>query len=371
MEATEIDPLSTWKSGVSVRAVDPDAECHSIHAYFNACPESPDGRYVMFFRSRQPDGEFGEICVIERATGKLRVLVSNVTTEDGHRVAAQQWVSGGRRVAFQDRRDGEWLTAVVDVETGEQKVLARGRLLGFSQPSSDVVPLYGPHWNPGPHRDLELANVATGEITTIVTNDAVRQAYPQFIEKHFKSAPTSIFFPELSPDGRRIFFKMSSVRSGDPRRGDASERQGMIVYDIAEKRFLNQFDQWGHPYWHPDSRRIIEFPNVVIDVVAGTTTPIPGVPYFSGSHPSISADGRLLLSDVQLDKVDGKYKDWGVVVADMQGSGYVTLHRFPKEGGATSWRVPHPHPVFSADGKRIYFNLSAGPWTRLHVIERK
>jgi WD40-like Beta Propeller Repeat len=31
--------------------------------------------------------------------------------------------------------------------------------------------------------------------------------------------------------------------------------------------------------------------------------------------------------------------------------------------------VSHPHPAFSPDGKRLYFNVSAGQWTRLHVAE--
>ena len=36
---------------------------------------------------------------------------------------------------------------------------------------------------------------------------------------------------------------------------------------------------------------------------------------------------------------------------------------------ANSWRRSHPHPAFSPDGKRLYFNVSSGPWTQLHVAE--
>jgi len=39
--------------------------------------------------------------------------------------------------------------------------------------------------------------------------------------------------------------------------------------------------------------------------------------------------------------------------------------------GAASWRVSHPHPVFSADGQRIYFNKSNGEFTQLFVAERQ
>jgi len=37
------------------------------------------------------------------------------------------------------------------------------------------------------------------------------------------------------------------------------------------------------------------------------------------------------------------------------------------------WRsglhVKAQHPVFSADGRRIHFNVSNGPWTQFHVAE--
>ena len=39
------------------------------------------------------------------------------------------------------------------------------------------VPLYGPHWNPGAHRGLELLNVQTGKIEqTALRADAVVKA---------------------------------------------------------------------------------------------------------------------------------------------------------------------------------------------------
>ena len=37
--------VADWKSAEK-RAVVPDAQRHSIHAYFNTCPESPDGRLL-------------------------------------------------------------------------------------------------------------------------------------------------------------------------------------------------------------------------------------------------------------------------------------------------------------------------------------
>jgi hypothetical protein len=70
-----------------------------------------------------------------------------------------------------------------------------------------------------------------------------------------------------------------------------------------------------------------------------------------------------------MDRFGGDRAEWGVVVADVRGEDYVILHRFDNSGGARSWRRSHPHPVFSSDGRRIYFNVSSGKWTQLYVAE--
>ena len=66
----------------------------------------------------------------------------------------------------------------------------------------------------------------------------------------------------------------------------------------------------------------------------------------------------------------GQPNEWGVVLADVKGTAQIVIHKFDNSHGAKSWRVSHPHPVFSADGKRIYYNVSDGEFTRLHVAER-
>ena len=365
----EDGPLTPWRSGVHVKILTSTPDRHTLHAYFNVCPESPDGRKVLFYTSMTPDGEKGEIRLLDRATGEEKTLVRDLHTEDAHRAACQQWVSNGRRVVFHDERHGEWLVAVVDVETGVERVLAKNRLSSWGRPDADLVPLYGPHWNPGEHRDLELVNVDSGEIQTVLTNDAVRARYPDWIAKSFGEQPTSIFFPVLSPDRRRVFFKMASAGNGDPRSKGASERQGKIGYDLAEKRFLFLSEKWGHPSWHPDSKTIVETQNQLIRTDTGAVERLPGLPDCGAGHPSASPDGRLIVSDTTLERFGGSRNDWGIVVMDSRGSDHVIIHKFDNSHGAASWRVSHPHPVFSADGRRIYFNVSSGPWTQLHVAE--
>ena len=77
-----------------------------MHSYFNTCPESPDGRYVLFYASTAKDGHRGEVCMRDRKSGEEKVLATNINAEDAHRVACQQWVSNGKRIVFHGERDG-------------------------------------------------------------------------------------------------------------------------------------------------------------------------------------------------------------------------------------------------------------------------
>jgi hypothetical protein len=362
----EAAPLAAWRR-VKVTPV-ASGEHHSIHAYFNTSPESPDGRWVLYYASTTESGEEGEIRIQERSSGKVRVLSRGVSVEDAHRAACQQWVSHGKRVVYHQLLPGGTSVVMsVDVDSGQERLLARGRQVGFGQPHSDLVPIYGPHWAPGPHRDLELLDVATGVITKApLTARGIEEAYPEWVQRQFGGGPLSIYIPMLSPDQRRVFFKMAKPAGGHFRSGQASRREGLLCYDLKEGRLLPMREKWGHPAWHPDSRRIINVPEIVIDSDTGRAEPIAGCPRLSGSHPSFAPDGRLFTSDTTLGQPPGW---WSVGVGDTRSGEFVRVHSFDNAKGARSWRVSHPHPVFSADGKRLYFNVSADSWTRLYVAE--
>jgi Tol biopolymer transport system component len=163
----------------------------------------------------------------------------------------------------------------------------------------------------------------------------------------------------------------------------------LICYDIADKKFLYMNAKWGHPSWWPDSRHITEMHFTTFDSDNGKSTANPGMPTkadrakaaaegkepearvhdVSGDHPSVSPDMKLLVTDTIMTALGGERNEWGVTLTDVKGSGQIVIHKFDNSHGAQSWRVSHPHPVFSADGRRIYFNVSSGQWTQLFVAE--
>jgi hypothetical protein len=76
-----------WAAGrFTVKPVSP-GEYHSIHSYYLTCPESPDGRFVLFYASTTREGHAGELRVRERSTGKEQTLTTGINTEDAHRAA--------------------------------------------------------------------------------------------------------------------------------------------------------------------------------------------------------------------------------------------------------------------------------------------
>ena len=109
------DPVTAWHTRVEIRPVlDADSTFHSIHTYYKTCPESPDGTRVLFFRSKTPEAQLGDVYVLGRRSNEVRVLARNVVTEDAHRAACQQWGHGGKMVVFHELRDYEWQIVSAD-----------------------------------------------------------------------------------------------------------------------------------------------------------------------------------------------------------------------------------------------------------------
>jgi Tol biopolymer transport system component len=367
------DPLTPWRNGVKIRPVCQEDEAHTIHTYFNVSPESPDGRFVLFFRSVDADAHVGDICLLERATGKRTVVARNIEVTDAHTVAGQQWVAGGRTVVYKKEVDGHWLVMAVDADGSNERVLATDLLAGLGQPHGTLVPVSGTAWKLGEHRDLEMLDVLTGKIQTVLTNDAMRAAYSGWIQRKFGDRPTCIIAGILSPDLNRVIFKVGTPASGNVKSMDSSDRDGLCIYDITQKKCLPMQEYWGHPSWYKDSKTIVQMHDWLIDSDTGKAAKIPNLPDYYSTHPTSSPDGTLQLKDMAVPEPGVDAKNWnlrGIDLCDIRGGSELIIDKFDNSHGAKSWRVSHPHPAFSADGRRIYYNVSSGPWTRLFVAER-
>jgi hypothetical protein len=313
------------------------------------------------------DAHTGAVCIRHRLTGEERVLAPHVESEDAHRQACQQWADGGRRVVYHSCHEGPWRVYAADPATGATTILAEHCLLGWGQPHSALIPLYGLHWDATSLHDLELLDLHTGRRRTAVTAAALQAAYPEWVARTYGDRPLALFFPILDPGLRRVLFKVASPAGGHFRSPQGSLRHGFFIYDLAQQRFTVQRHDWGHPAWHPTAPRLINVPNVVIDADTAAETLLPLVPRFPGSHPAWHPSGALYVSDTKAAPFTGQDGHWGLAIVRADGLAWRLLDTFDYRGGAASWRPAHPHPSFSADGARLYSNRVAGPWAQLTV----
>ena len=88
----------------------------------------------------------------------------------------------------------------------------------------------------------QLVDVETGEIRTAVSVESVLAEYGERIESAFQSREISLFFPIVSPDEKKVFFKLARPSGGDNYRSkNASFRLGLVAYDLEHSRFV-RFD---------------------------------------------------------------------------------------------------------------------------------
>ena len=132
----------------------------------------------------------------------------------------------------------------------------RGRALAGASPAgvgaahASVVPLYGPHWDAGAHRDLDLLDVESGECRTVLTAEAVREAYPELIREEFGALaerpgqPLSIFFPPSARTSPASSSKLARP-GGSFRSAWACKRAMLVCYDLRAGRLLFADRKWG------------------------------------------------------------------------------------------------------------------------------
>ena len=343
-------------------------------------PESPDGQSVLFYTSTMPDGQTAGFPWCATGAPARNAPWSRASTAKTR--TASPVSSGsptGRRIVFHDLRDGEVVVVTVDPSTLEQRVLARHRMVSFGQQFSDLVPIYGVHFQPDQYRDVELLNATTGEIRTLVMADAIRAAYPEQVAALYGQKPISTPFGTLSPNLNLIFVKLSApddsykpLPQGQLKwpHGYQSDREGLVVFDIQHSKLLFFQRDWGHPAWFPDSQRILNYNNTITDAHTGKTVSIPNLPVFHGQHLTPSPDGKLFVTDTQLEAFGGKKGEWVLRYATRQartgrGSQSFREMRELPHGGRT---IPIRPSVRMGNG--FYYNVNAGPWTTLHVAER-
>lgn len=341
-----------------------------VNGYYDLTPESPDGsRVVLFSFDRQPD-EFGpgRLALTERSGRGLRLLGPPATGSCQNGVM-QQWVDNGHVAAMADRSWSTRGTLVLPIDGGEPRQLEADIRMFNATTGKGLGFLKDPD-HPNPRSVLFLMDFATGRSRRLfnlyeaaalhpVARRMSREQLHGFHMKHSKWAP----------DGSRFF----CVLTNEPHR--TMPRVKALMVANADGTGLHHHTEFGHhPLWGPDSSFVYAFERGAGGEQALMVYPLRGQPHamvknLRGVHPSLSPDGRWIVTDRwETARPDPAHNNASVVLIDPATGAERTLvsMRVADTNGQSGC---HPHPVWDRQGRRVYFNTTDDGILRLWAVD--
>ncbi len=204
--------------------------------------------------------------------------------------------------------------------------------------------------------DLFLADVETGEIIRKLTKEI--NSHEVDALNYLESAGT------WSPDGTRFAF--SVFEKGENQLIILNAKNGRIVDQI----FIPGVPAFNHPSWSPDGESIL-----VAGIVNGESDLYR---YYIGSgrvdqitddrfsyiHPSWSPDGRYIVvsTDKREEEIPYANLNFNLALIDLENENQIEI--LPLFHGAKNL-----NPLFSSDGKKVYFLSDCDGFRNLYLYE--
>lgn len=373
-----------------------------IHAYYTLCPEAPDGSGRVLYASA--DLETG-LASVHIADADGRPLESFGAAPTGgafwHTGLWQSWSPDARYVYYQTGSGMRPKVTRRELATGIEATIddadLEGAPTGHAPPISGMLGMlyaagygdghYHPEQSPIPFAARDAHGLfaydfdAGGRRLALSVQD-VLDAAPDAQLARWDAAQRArtgdgltlmLYCLRWSADGRRLLFHMGN-HCVDKRRG---EPRVLKIYtaDASLGDIREALDLCGRPgvhwSWQPDGVSLIGYgpdPDAP-DALALCAVSLDGTGFLrlsrhaSGGHPSL----HPFLSHLALTDTGGQPGE--VLVLDLRDDRVVWSTRQDREHGPQSIgrnpnRVCH-HPVFSRDGKSIYFNRMQGPLAQL------
>jgi Tol biopolymer transport system component len=347
------------ESGRPVQQISGDSP--AIHAYYDLCPESPDGRWVTYFEFLGDVPGPGRV-VVARPDGSESRTIAESPSGSAHNGALQQWAGDGH-VVFSPPGEGPATSAVASLGDEPPREVPGAVRMVHPQGSLALA-------SPGrPAHAVWLIDLKRGKARTLLTVEDGLAVHPEAeaIEK-----PEALIFmnSKWSPDGRRFLTVFNN--EGYRRRHPELRRVKSLLVGEADGSGLRYLKDFGHhPSWSPDGAFVHSYDRSDEGGQDMVAQPLDGqeaqvvLRGALGVHGTLSLDGRRLITDVY---------DWpeagraAILRYDLTTGGYdvLVLMALPD---TTHKAGCHPHPVFSRDRKRVYFNSTDSGVPRLYAIE--
>ena len=370
-----------------------------IHTYYDVCPWSPSGRYLLALRApftdrRNGPDDVAELCLFDLRTLTVRTLWE--TTAWGMQTGAHaQWAGSDRFVYFNDRREGEAVGVRLDLQTNQARYypgpvwlvdptetymlspcLVRANLTQFGYGLSVPDDRQVVNREPAAGDDgFYRTDLATGRRTLLVSLADVYDAMPD--KQDLDGATLYAFHCKLNQQGTRLLLV---VRAWYPHR---RYRPMLLVCrpDGSDLHFALTPQQWlagagsGHPTWTPGGQAILMNHSAggdqrrfcLIDPDSGQAKPLSRELLGTG-HPTINpADGRWLLTDNHSSL--GDRKPGTIRLVDLTSGHCRDLLTVDNPMRDDDPLRCDAHPAWDRNGRLVCFQGTPGRGRQLFVAE--
>lgn len=384
------------------RALTSGPKEHFLASYFGINSWSADLRYVLALET-DVNGRLsraGEPCtigVIDTKDGNKFIPVSETRAWNFQEAAMGHWLPWGEdMIAFNDFRDGRFVTVVMNWRTKAERVIphpiaavspdgrkaislnyARIRLTrpGYGYAGAGQDPLVGSAW---PDNDgLWLVDLETGDAKLIVPISAVRGKAPEV-------GPNGLFYfchTVFSRDGERVFWLARGIDWYNPVKetaGPWSTTAFTCKTDGSDIRACFGGREWGgsHFSWLDGKTMAVtvypkEYPgtcwHVTFTVGEEARTPhriAPGLLDWDG-HCTWSPDGKWMSTEGYYDKT--RLRNWVLMRREDEATIPVGSFAVP-EAYSSDWRCDL-HARWRPDGRQLGFNSCHEGTRQIYVID--
>ncbi len=342
----------------------------AIHAYYDIVPESPNREQILYyaFDSDEIPGPGHVICA-NRDGSEARV-VSPKTRAIGHTGSFPQWHTN-QEISFLGQ-PGLERSSVRQSLSGEDRTDIPGHVRQFNiETQQGLLIRRNESMDSNPFNllnTLEIQDLNGRPIKVITTADA-HKAYP-----HKDRLPPleqcSFQNAKWSPDAKQ--FLIVFANQGYAKVTNQTPAYSLKVLMIGNTdgtafRFLSDFGH--HPMWSPDGTFIYAFERTSAGRQNLMKYPLQGeksalIEDAPGVHASLHPNMRDLIVDVfnHPEEGLGSLMRYDLVTGDREILATFRHDGYQHETGC------HPHPVWSRDFKKVYFNAKDTGRAQLYVM---
>lgn len=366
--------LGAHSGGYTIQQVSA-GNASAMHAYMDICPESPNGKRILYFEFEDRVPGWGRVVVANRDGSEARYISDRIKGHS-HDGARQQWIDDQRVIYGIENQERSRVYDFTDKSTREVdgQIGMVSEINGLGLTHNNYPPTkYGA--NEQKPAEVLLMDIQAGDTQVIMDKSRVRAMHPlQSLINAPKYQNLDVFkHPKWSPDGSQFFWVYMIKKNVGSRKvvksAILSNGDGSQIRYVSE---IGQHPMWNGPnsllsYVRHDGFHHSDNPTAQ-DVMAHPVDGSPGKPIVKnahGIHGSLSPDGKYFATDVF---------DWpepethSVLLYDVESGDYRILARMRAETETKPGSM-HPHPSWSRDGKRIYFNGSDAGNRRLYAID--